>query len=92
MIPGLGAQRLMGPKVVRFAGEKSLSLLRSVILLRSKPLIGRSMKSSDSELGHGAVEEIFLKAPHRNPLVKTYEARQEPKTAKIMFKVEFTRK
>ena len=37
VIPGLGAQRLMGPKVVRFAREKSLSLLRPVIFLCCNP-------------------------------------------------------
>ena len=41
------------------------------------------LKSCGSELGHdGAVEEIFLKAPHRNPLVQIYEAQREPKTEK----------
>ena len=34
----------------------------------------------------------MLKTPHRNPLVEIYEARQEPKTEKKMFKVKFTHK
>ena len=84
MIPGLGAQRLMGLEVVRFPGEKSLSLLRPVILLYCKPKRNKHHLTEIVRLRTGpwSCGGNIIKVPHRNPLVKIYVARQEPKTKK----------
>ena len=59
VIPVLGTQRLMGPKVVGFLSEKFLTLLRRTILLCRKHLMIRSISA-------GIFKNCTQKPPGKN--------------------------
>ena len=76
VIPVLGAQRLMGPKVVRFLSEKFVSLLPPTILLRRKRLIIRNINGNVRQLWSN-FQELHTETPWQKYTRRAKDPRQK---------------
>ena len=80
VIPGLGAQRLIGPKMVRFACKNLWVYCARQFYCVANPWSeeGRRSITWNREISRSCRGNI-LKAPHRNPLVKTTRRDNNPR-------------
>ena len=90
VIPVLGAQRLMGPKLVCFLNEKFLSLLRPTIILCRKRLIilvrsvtGNPNREIGEELWRNIFKNFTQKPPGKN--IQSAPRTQDRKNKKNLF-------